>query len=99
GLHTAPDDQGRLATIVGELERTGAFNRKMLVIAPTTGTGWIDPVAAASLEMMYNGDTAIVGVQYSYLPSWISFLADRQKSMDAGKMLIDTVHQRWQQLP
>ncbi|MGB6205837.1 alpha/beta hydrolase [Mycobacterium sp.] len=99
GLHTAPDDQGRLATVVGELERTGAFTRKMLVIAPTTGTGWIDPVAAASLEMMYNGDTAIVGVQYSYLPSWISFLADRQKSMDAGRMLIDTVHQRWQQLP
>jgi uncharacterized membrane protein len=99
GLHTAPDDRGRLATIVGELERTGAFTRKILVIAPTTGTGWIDPVAASSLEMTYNGDTAIVGLQYSYLPSWISFLADRQKSMDSGRMLIDTVHERWQQLP
>jgi uncharacterized membrane protein len=99
GLHTAPDDQGRLAAVVGELERTGAFTRKILVIAPTTGTGWIDPVAVSSLEMMYNGDTAIVGLQYSYLPSWISFLADRQKSMDAGRMLIDTVHERWQQLP
>jgi len=70
-----------------------------LVIAPTTGTGWIDPVAARAVEMMYNGDTAIVGLQYSYLPSWISFLADRQKSMDSGRMLIDTVHDRWQQLP
>jgi len=99
GLHTAPDDQGRLAVLLGELERTGAFTRKLLVIAPTTGTGWIDPVAASSLEMMYNGDTAIVGLQYSYLPSWISFLADRQKSMDSGRMLIDAVHERWQQLP
>ena len=99
GLHTAPDDEGRLATVIGELERTGAFTRKLLVIAPTTGTGWIDPVAASSLEMMYNGDTAIVGLQYSYLPSWISFLADRQKSMESGRMLIDTVHERWQQLP
>ncbi len=98
GLHTAPDDQGRLAVLLGELERTGAFTRKVMVIAPTTGTGWIDPVAASSLEMMYNGDTAIVGLQYSYLPSWISFLADRQKSMDSGRMLIDTVHDRWQQL-
>ena len=98
GLHTAPDDRGRLAVLLEELERTGAFNRKLLVIAPTTGTGWIDPVAARSLEMMYNGDTAIVGLQYSYLPSWISFLADRQKSMTAGRMLIDTIHQRWQQL-
>jgi uncharacterized membrane protein len=98
GLHTAPDDQGRLDVLVGELERTGAFTRKVLVIAPTTGTGWIDPVAASSLEMMYNGDTAIVGLQYSYLPSWISFLADRQKSMDSGRMLINAVHDRWQQL-
>jgi uncharacterized membrane protein len=98
GLHTAPDDQGRLAVLLGELERTGAFTRKLLVIAPTTGTGWIDPVAASSLEMMYNGDTAIVGLQYSYLPSWISFQADRQKSMDSGRILIDTVHDRWQQL-
>jgi uncharacterized membrane protein len=99
GLHAAPDDQGRLAVLLGELERTGAFSRKVLVIAPTTGTGWIDPVAASSLEMMYNGDTAIVGLQYSFLPSWISFLADRPKSMDSGRMLIDTVHHRWQQLP
>jgi uncharacterized membrane protein len=99
GLHTALDDRGRLAVLQGELERTGAFTRKLLVIAPTTGTGWIDPVAASSLEMMYNGDTAIVGLQYSYLPSWISFLADPQKSMDSGRMLIDTVHERWQQLP
>ena len=30
---------------------------------------------------MYNGDTAMVGSQYSYLPSWISFLGDREKSM------------------
>ena len=99
GLHTAPDDQGRLDVLVGELDRAGAFTRKVLVIAPTTGTGWIDPVAASSLEMMYNGDTAIVGLQYSYLPSWISFLADRQKSMDSGRTLINAVHDRWQQLP
>jgi uncharacterized membrane protein len=99
GLDTANDDQGRMAVLIGELERTRAFTRKLLVIVPTTGTGWVDPVAARSLEMMYNGDTAIVGLQYSYLPSWISFLADRQKSMDSGRMLIDTVHDWWQQFP
>ena len=31
---------------VRELERTGAFDRKLLVIIPTTGTGWVNPVAA-----------------------------------------------------
>ncbi|MDI3313647.1 MAG: alpha/beta hydrolase [Mycobacterium sp.] len=99
GLQSAGDDQSRMRLVVAELERTRAFDRKLLVIAPTTGTGWIDAVAPRSLEMMYNGDTAIAGVQYSYLPSWISFLADRQKSMQSGRQLIDAIHQRWQRLP
>jgi uncharacterized membrane protein len=99
GLQTAETDEGRMAVLLSELERTGAFDRELLAIIPTTGTGWINPIAARSLEMMYNGDTALVGSQYSYLPSWISFLGDRQKSMESGRMMIDAIHQRWVQLP
>jgi uncharacterized membrane protein len=99
GLETADSDQARADVIVRELMRTGAFERKLLVLVPTTGTGWINPVAARSIETMYNGDTALVGVQYSYLPSWISFLGDREKSVESGRVLIDTVHERWTQLP
>jgi uncharacterized membrane protein len=99
GLQTADTDEQRMAVVLSELERTGAFDREVLAIIPTTGTGWINPVAARSLEMMYNGDTALVGMQYSYLPSWISFLADREKSMESGRLMIDAIHDRWQQLP
>ena len=99
GLETADSDEGRMRVLVGELERTHAVDRKLLVIVPTTGTGWIDPAAASSVEMMYDGDTAIVGVQYSFLPSWVSFLADRQKSKDSGRSLVDTIAQHWQQWP
>jgi uncharacterized membrane protein len=99
GLNTAEDDESRMAVMLSELERTGAFTRKLLVIVPTTGTGWINPIAARSLEMMHDGDTAIVGSQYSFLPSWISFLGDRQKSMESGRMMIDAIHDRWVQLP
>ena len=99
GLQTADTDEARMAVLLSELERSGAFEREVLVIAPTTGTGWINPIAARSLELMYNGDSAIVGSQYSYLPSWISFLGDQQKSMDSGAMMIDAIHQRWAQLP
>ena len=99
GLQSAGDDRARMGLLIKELDRTGGFDRKVLMIVPTTGTGWINPVAARALEMLYNGDTAIAGVQYSYLPSWISFLADQQKSMDAGRMLIHSVHDRWQKLP
>jgi len=99
GLQTADTDEQRMAVLLSELERTGAFDRKLLVIIPTTGTGWINPVAARALEMMYNGDTALVGSQYSYLPSWISFLGDQQKSMESGRMMIDAIHERWQRRP
>ena len=99
GLNTADNDDSRMAVLLSELERTGAFERRLLVIVPTTGTGWINPVAARALEMMYNGDTAIVGSQYSFLPSWISFLGDREKSMTSGRLMINAIHDRWLQLP
>jgi uncharacterized membrane protein len=98
GLQTADTDESRMAVLLSELERTGAFDREVLAIIPTTGTGWINPVAARSLEMMYNGDTALVGSQYSYLPSWISFLGDQQKSMESGRMMINAIQGRWLQI-
>ncbi len=99
GLQTADTDEERAAVLVRELERTRAFERKVLVIVPTTGTGWINPVAARALELMYNGDTAMVGSQYSYLPSWISFLGDREKSMESGRTMIEAIHAWWTRLP
>jgi uncharacterized membrane protein len=99
GLQTADTDQKRADILVRELERTRAYERKVLVIVPTTGTGWINPVAARALELMYNGDTAIVGSQYSYLPSWISFLGDREKSIKSGRTMIEAIHAWWAQLP
>jgi uncharacterized membrane protein len=99
GLQSADTDDGRIAVLLSELQRTKAFERKLLVIIPTTGTGWVDPVAARSIESMYNGDTALVAMQYSYLPSWISFLADQQKSVEAGRAMVDAIHERWRRWP
>ncbi|MEU3689792.1 alpha/beta hydrolase [Streptomyces narbonensis] len=89
--------QARLA--VRELERTGAFDRAVLAVAGTTGTGWIDPNVAEALEYMYGGDTAIVAVQYSYLPSWVSFLVDKEKAGQATRALLDAVRTRLGTLP
>lgn len=46
--------------------------------------GWLAPDAATAIEHLYGGDTAIVSMQYSYLPTWIAFLIDRQASAPAG---------------
>lgn len=99
GLQSGDTTESRVAVLLSELQRTRAFDRRILVIIPTTGTGWVDPIAARSIESMYNGDTALVAMQYSYLPSWISFLADRQKSVESGRAVIDAVHRRWLQWP
>lgn len=99
GLQSGATTEDRVALLLSELQRTKAFERKLLVIVPTTGTGWVDPIAARAVESMYNGDTALVAMQYSYLPSWISFLADRQKSVEAGRAMVHAIHDRWTQWP
>lgn len=91
GLESAPTDDERSALVVDELNRTRAWERESVVIVPTTGTGWINPHAAQTIELLSAGDVAIVGTQYSYLPSWISFLADREKAEAAGRSLIEAV--------
>ena len=85
--------------MVEELNRTRAWERDSVVIVPTTGTGWINPHAAQAIELLSGGDVAIVGTQYSYLPSWISFLADREKAEAAGQSLIEAVVNWRESLP
>jgi Alpha/beta-hydrolase family/Alpha/beta-hydrolase family N-terminus len=61
GLKSAPTIAAESDLAVRELERTGAFHRKVIVVATTTGTGWLNPAMIDPLEYMYNGDTAVVG--------------------------------------
>ncbi|MFX4294960.1 alpha/beta hydrolase [Streptomyces bohaiensis] len=84
---------------VRELERTGAFDRSVLAVAGTTGTGWINPTTVEALEFMHGGDTAVVTMQYSYLPSWASFVVDREEAGRATRALVDAVHARWEREP
>ena len=99
GVESAPTAEERAALAVKELDRTDAWSRAVLVVMGTTGTGWIEPQSADSLEYLWNGDTAEVTIQYSYLPSWISFLVDKQRAEDAGQALFAAVQERWAQLP
>ena len=99
GLASAEDVGDRAALAVRELERAGGFDRDVLVVVTSTGTGWVDPAASSSLEYEFNGDTAMVAMQYSYLPSWLSFLVDQVKARDAGRALFDAVYGAWAELP
>jgi uncharacterized membrane protein len=99
GLESAPSIEAESALVVRELERTGAFRRQVLVVATTTGTGWVNPAMIDPLEYMYDGDTAVAAIQYSFLPSWISFIADKAPAQEAGRDLFDAVYGQWSRLP
>jgi len=99
GVKSADTARARAQLAVKELKRTGAFNREVLVIATATGSGWLEPQAVDSIEYMHNGNSAIVSQQYSYLPSWISFLVDSENAQNAGRELYDAVYTEWSKLP
>jgi uncharacterized membrane protein len=99
GRESASSLQGEATLVLDELKRTHAFDRAVLALGTSTGTGWIDPWEADPLEYMFGGNTAIASMQYSFYPSWISFLIDRPRAEEAGRVLFDTVHKYWATLP
>ena len=99
GLASASDAEGRADLAVRDLERAGGFQRKNLLVVTTTGSGWVDPALVDSFEYLSGGDAATVAIQYSYLPSWISYLVDQSKAREAGRALFDAVYGAWNQLP
>jgi uncharacterized membrane protein len=98
GTVSAEDVEERAELAVADLERAGGFDRGSLLVATTTGSGWLDSGAIDSFEYLTGGDSAIVAMQYSYLPSWLSYLVDQKKAREAGRQLFDAVYDRWTRL-
>jgi uncharacterized membrane protein len=99
GLGSKETIEERAELALQELIRIGGFDRSVLVVATPTGTGWLDPGAVDTLEYLHAGDTAIVSMQYSYLPSWITILVDPTRSRDSATVLFDTIYAHWKTLP
>jgi uncharacterized membrane protein len=99
GLRSGDSLDERATLLLDEFIRTGAFEREAIVVATTTGTGWLDPNSVDTIEYIYNGNVAIGGLQYSYLPSWISLLADQQAVKDTSLAQFRAVHDYWSALP
>jgi uncharacterized membrane protein len=99
GLASADGAEAQASLEVRDLERAGGFQRKNLLVVTTTGSGWVDPALVDSFEHLSGGDCATVAIQYSYLPSWISYLVDQSKALAAGRALFDAVYGAWVKLP
>jgi uncharacterized membrane protein len=99
GLRSKETPRERAILALEELKRVNAFERSLLVVATPTGTGWLDPGAVDTLEFLHAGDTAIVSMQYSYLPSWLTILVDPNRSRNAARILFDEIYSHWKTLP
>jgi uncharacterized membrane protein len=99
GTDSAEDVEDRADLAVRDLERAGGFDRSALLLVTTTGTGWVEPSSVGSLEYLMDGDIATISMQYSHLPSWLSFLVDQARAREAGRQLFDSVYERWITLP
>ncbi len=91
------DDRAKIA--LAEMKRVGGFDRSTLVIATSTGTGWLDPSAVNSVEFIHSGDIATVTLQYSYLPSWLTLLVEPEVAREAATALFDAIYGYWTTLP
>ncbi|MBF6470996.1 alpha/beta-hydrolase family protein [Nocardia abscessus] len=98
GVASAPDLDSRVALAIRELERSGGFTRSHLVVAVPTGSGWIDANAVAGFDRRFDGDVALVGLQYSYLPSWATFVFGRDAAVTAARSLFTAVERHIQGL-
>jgi uncharacterized membrane protein len=73
GFNSEPLYQaGRAELALAELERTGAFDRSVLLLISPTGTGWVDHTLIEAAEFLTRGDIATCCIQYARYPSFLS---------------------------
>jgi uncharacterized membrane protein len=99
GLRAAETPRQRARLALSELQRSGAFERSVLVVVTPTGTGWIDPAAMNTVEYLHHGDIASVALQYSYLNSPLALLVEADYGRDVARALFAEIYAYWTQLP
>lgn len=99
GYNSGETFEERAALALQDLIAMGGFERSVLVVATPTGTGWLDPASVEPVAFLQDGDLAIVSLQYSYVPSWLSLIVDPDRSRRAATALFDAVYGHWLTLP
>ena len=79
------------STVVEELRRTGAFDRAVILLAASTGSGWVDEWQVQPLEFLTRGDCATASLQYSYVPSALNWLTGLEPAQVASAALFRAV--------
>ncbi len=99
GLDDARSYEDMVAAALREMDRTNAWSRRHIAVMSAAGTGWINDFLTSGFEFIGRGDTAIVAMQYSYLPSAYSYLADRDSPVRSSRLLIEAIRGRLREMP
>lgn len=92
GMPTGGDGIERaVARVLAELRRTGAFERAVILIAASTGSGWVDEWQVQPLEYLTRGNCATASLQYSYVPSVLNWLTGLEPAREASAALFAAV--------
>lgn len=77
-----------------EMDRTNAWERSHIAVMSSAGTGWINDFHTSGFEFVARGDSVIVAMQYSYVPSMYSYMADRESAVQSSRLLINAIRTR-----
>ncbi len=82
---------------IAELDRTRAWERRVIYVITATSTGYINEWSTSALEYLAGGDTASVSMQYSTLPSAFGLVLDDPEK--AARLLFGAVRERVEAMP
>jgi uncharacterized membrane protein len=98
GLDAAPTAAERVALALAEMDRVGAWDRRLLMLVSPTGTGYVNYVGVAAAEYLTRGDVATVTLQYSKRPSPLS-LGKIDIAREQNRLLWSRIAARVRELP
>lgn len=95
----SPDFEAMAQLAIDEMRRTGAFERSHIAVMSAAGTGWINDFHTSGFEFVTRGDSAIVAMQYSYLPSAYAYLADHESPVASSRALVKAILRELRDVP
>ncbi|WP_026303482.1 alpha/beta-hydrolase family protein [Jongsikchunia kroppenstedtii] len=81
----------RARNLVRQWESRGGMQRRAVVIAVPTGSGWVDGDALAGFEQRFDGDVGVLAMQYADEPSWRAFVGGTGPARESSTALARAV--------
>jgi uncharacterized membrane protein len=98
GLDAAPTAAERVDLALAEMDRTGAWDRGLIMLISPTGTGYVNYCAVAATQYLTRGDVATVTLQYSKRPSPLS-LSKIATAREQNRLLWSRIAARVRDMP